>query len=216
MTCPDIEFKKVSFVLDMMDVATNRAKVGTFKEFDNVKFAIQIANDKRPMPLKDKIIKLYAELPDGTPMYQEKGITILDPINGIIDIIPKSLALSQIGTIKCEVEVFNCDGSVLTSGGFDFLVIDKANNLDTDEEVGEAIDFLKEIFEFSEKIVPAEEARVQAELTRNNSELERLAGEDLRRENEADRIERFNIMEDKVNTVISNAEIDSIISNALS
>lgn len=216
MTCPDIEFKKVSFVLDMMDVTTNRAKVGTFKEFDNVKFTIQIANDKKPLPLNDKVIKLYAELPDGTPVYQEKDITVLSQVNGIIDIIPKSSALSQIGNVKCEIEVFNCDGSVLTSGGFDFIVIDKANNLDTDEEIGETIDFLKEIFEFSEKIVPAEADRVQAELVRNSSELDRLASESLRRESEVDRIERFNIMEEKVNNVISSTEIDSIISSALS
>lgn len=211
-----IEFKQASFTLDFMEVTSSGVSVGTFKEFDNVKFTIRLSNGKRPISLVDKTVKLFGKLPDGSPMYQELDIVVLKANTGIVEVIPKKFALSQKGTVRCEMEVFNPDATVLTSGGFEFTVIDKGNDLDGAEgEVGEAIDFLKEISEFSAIIKPEEEKRAAAELVRIDSEAQRVADEEIRLSNEMDRIERFTIMEDKVNTVMSNADIDTIVANAL-
>lgn len=211
-----IEYKKSFFTLDVMNVNSPKLQVGTFKEFDNVKFTIKLVNNERPVSLEGKLVKLFAKLPDNSPMYQEEDVVIVNETRGLVDIIVRKMALSQIGEVQCELEVFNSDLSMLTSGEFSFTVNDKANNFDVSgEDLGDPINVLREIAEFSLIIKPQEEARVAAEGQRDASERVRMSSEATRMENELDRIERMNVIEEKVNTVISNTEIDTIISNAL-
>lgn len=211
-----IEYKVVSFGLDLMGVGRSvTPSFGVFKEYDNVKLRITVNNGEKPVSLDSKVIKLFARKPDKEPVYQEKNISIVDPRNGVVEIVLTKAMLNVIGDVRAELELINIDGSLVTTNTFIIKVVDKLNDLNTDEEVGENVEFLKEIQEFITLTRPEEEKRQANELIRTRAENTRLAAEEIREANELLRQKATEDMLEAINVAMSNTEIDSIVSNAL-
>lgn len=215
------EFKLVSVTIDVMNIGSI-GSVGSFKEFDNVIIRATMLNSRQPIDLAGKKVRMYAKKPNGSIVYQEKNITIINPRGGIIDISLSSGLLNVIGTVSFELEIINADETFVTSGTVSYSVVDKLNDLDNEIEEVQDIEFLEQAKEFNAYIVPEETKRVITEKERVSNEEERvsdeiirISNEEERISNEVDRLERFAVMEDKVNTVISSGDIDTIISNAL-
>lgn len=210
-----MDFKMSAFALDIMDVRDTVKLRDSFKELDNVIFRVKLTERREPVTLFGKTVRLFAIKPDGEPVYQESNISFTDPAGGVVDIVLTKAALSQIGSVTAEIEVINSDGTLMTTGNFTFDVVNKLNDLNSDEEIVENIDFLKEIQEFLTSTRPEEENRERSEVERKRDEQERESAENKRVLNEKQRQASFSDMEKKINVGITASEIDDIISEAL-
>lgn len=215
------ECKLVTTSIDIMNVGST-ATVGTFKEFDNVIIRISMLNRKEPCDLTGKKIKIFARKPNGSIVYQESDITVVNPRGGIIDVKLKNGLLNTTGSTSFEIEIINTDGSFVTSGAISYSIMDKLNDLDNEIEEVDDIEFLHQAKEFNDYIVPeeikrveSESARLRNEVLRIQSEEFRVLDEETRKANEIDRQARIAVIENKVDTVISQQDIDTIIANAL-
>lgn len=210
-----MDFKMSAFSLDIMEVRDTVILRDSYKELDNVILRVKLTERRQPVTLFGKTVRLFAIKPDGEPVYQESNISFTDPAGGVVDIILTKAALNQIGTVKAEIEIINSDGTLMTTGNFKFDVVDKLNDLDTDEEIVENIDFLKELQEFLTSTRPEEEGRERSEEERRREERERETAESQRVANEQQRQASFSDMEKKINIGITTSDIDAIISEAL-
>ena len=210
-----MNYKISSFKLDLSDVCKPIEVPDCFKEHDSVIFRVGITNKGNPVSLFGKTVRFFAVKPDKEVVYQIENINVADPISGIVDVRVTPAALNVYGKVTGELEIVNQDGTLMTTSNFTFSVVDKLNNLDTDEEVVENIDFLKEIQEFVVSTRPEETNRQNQEKQRKADEQARLSAEEIRVQNELDRQASFSDMEQRINVGITNSDIDTIISNAL-
>ena len=210
-----MDFKMSTFSLDIMDVRGTVKLRDSYKELDNVILRVKITERQQPLTLFGKTVRLFAIKPDGEPVYQESNISFTDPAGGVVDIVLTKAALNQIGEVKAEIEVINTDGTLMTTGNFAFNVVNKLNDLDTDEEIVENIDFLRELQEFLVSTRPEEQEREEQETQRKREEQERVSAETQRAENERQRQASFSDMEQRINVGITTSDIDAIISDAL-
>lgn len=154
-------------------------------ESQSRKLAISLFRGNEPITLDPDtmLAVIRAEKPDGTRVFNECVVT---PTGAEIVLTTQMIAV--LGTVNCELNIYNAEDVALYSPWFGVEVLD---TLYSDEEIESEDEFtaLTENLSRIKNIVNTEEERKAAEADRVASEAARKAAESERLENEAARVE---------------------------
>lgn len=148
------------------------------------KLAISLFRGNEPITLDPDtmLAVIRAEKPDGTRVFNECVVT---PTGAEIVLTTQMIAV--LGTVNCELNIYNAEDVALYSPWFGVEVLD---TLYSDEEIESEDEFtaLTENLSRIKNIVNTEEERKAAEADRVASEAERKAAESERSKNEEARV----------------------------